>query len=556
MFTGIDAFSYIPLLVSVAIIIYVCFRVLRFSSHNSRSATILRLTAAFVFCIGLLFSSYFNSTFVLACVLLLSTLFIAIAYSIPQKESKVEDVIPEETFEEFVSDAEPITENTVEQVLPSINYDELLNVTRSFILEAANTFSNTDNGLDTLLELINNSIMTETKADGAALLLVDDFEDIISVKAFNGDFPPPYEIPADIPHKIIRVSTNFRFAQFSLSNNIFGEVATSGKAELITDSQNDSRIFKNTPEDFLRNGSYIFVPMVIKDVVIGVISIARKYGNPVFTEEEFNKAKILTDFASAAIRNVFAFQEVIEHSELIRESEIACKCQSTLSPKLMPSIPSLSLGCYNNNAEGVCGDYYDIIPARKDRISFILADVAGKGMNSLLVMIMIRAIMRLVVNTNQSAATILEWANRGISTDIGIDHFASLSLINYNIETKKVQFSSAGTTPVYYYSNSNNTLEKITSPSEPIGVEKITKYVDKDIDAHSGDIILTFTDGLVETLDEKGEQYSKNKLLNIVLENHQKSGREIAELVKSDVKKFCGSARLHDDQTLLVIKIQ
>lgn len=433
--------------------------------------------------------------------------------------------------------------------------DSLLDVSRDFLIHAAKAFSE-DSGLDKLLEYINASIIEETKADGGAILLLDDFDDIIAVKSFKGEFPPPYCIPADIPHKIVRVETNFRFAQFGLSDNIFGIVAKSGKAELITDPLNDSRMYQNEPEEFLRLGTYIFVPLKLKDTVIGVVSLARKFGSEPFTEAEFKAAKVLTSFASSAVNSVYAFHEIVEHSELTREAELACKLQKNLHPKLLPAIPSVTVGNYFNTAEGVCGDYYDVIPSRKDRISFVLADVAGKGMNSLMIMIMLRAILRLVVNTTQSAATILSWANRGISNESTIDHFASLALINYDSTIGKIQFATAGTTPVYIYSAETKEIKKVSSPSEPIGVEKTTQYVDNEADVKSGDIIVMYTDGLVETVNESGVPYTAGKLTQLIAQNSNLSGKEIANLVKSDIKKFSGSAHQHDDQTLLVIKIQ
>jgi len=430
----------------------------------------------------------------------------------------------------------------------------LLEVSRDFLIHGAESFSE-ESGLPRLLDFINTSIIREIKADGGAILLVDDFDDVITVKSFSGSFFPPYQLPSDIPHKIVRVETNFRFASFPLNENIFGEVARTGRPEFITEPLSDSRLYQNEPEDFLKLGSYIFIPLKIKGSVIGIAAFARKNDSTPFTEKDYKAALVLSSFAGAAIKSVFSFQEIVEHSELTREAEIACKIQTKMHPKLLPSIPSLSLGHYFNTAEGVCGDFYDVIPSRKDRISIVLADVAGKGMNSLLIMVMLRAILRLVVNTTQTAATILSWANRGISVESSIDHFASLALINYDSVAQKIQYSTAGTTPVYLYKASTKKVERLSAPSEPIGVEKTSVYVDNETDVNSGDIVITFTDGIVESINAGGNQYTTQRLTTIIEQNSSLSGKEIAAIVKEDIKKFIGSARQHDDQTLLVIKI-
>lgn len=430
----------------------------------------------------------------------------------------------------------------------------LLTAGRDYVFHAGQAFSE-EGGLARLLDFINTSLIRETKADGGAVLLIDDFDDVISVKSFSGDFPPPYKLPEDLPHKVVRVETSFRFAQFALNESIFGAIATSGKAELLTDPASDPRIYQNGPEDFLKCGSYIFVPMALNESVIGVVALARRYGSQVFTEKEFRNAQILTDYACASIQNVYSFQEIKEHSEMTREAEISGKIQQTLIPKQLPQIPGLSLGAFTNTSEGVCGDYYDVLPSRKERVSFLMSDVAGKGMNSLIIMIMIRAILRLIVNTTQSAATILSWANRGISVENNIDHFASLALINYDTTTNKIQFATAGSTPILYYNAQTDEISKISTSADPIGVEKMTEYTDNEMEVHSGDVIALYTDGIVEAVNGNGNQYTTDKLIDTIRSNNKLSSKEIASLVKADIKSFTGTTRQHDDQTLLIIKV-
>ena len=91
---------------------------------------------------------------------------------------------------------------------------------------------------------------------------------------------------------------------------------------------------------------------------------------------------------------------------------------------------------------------------------------------------------------------------------------------------------------------------------EPIGIEKTTSYKDIEFTAGQGDIIICYTDGLVEALNAQGQQYSLASLTNIIKANAKLPGKDIANLVKNDIKKFIGNETLRDDQTLLVLKIQ
>ena len=82
------------------------------------------------------------------------------------------------------------------------------------------------------------------------------------------------------------------------------------------------------------------------------------------------------------------------------------------------------------------------------------------------------------------------------------------------------------------------------------------RYKDIEFSVGKDDIIVAFTDGVNEALNTSGKQYSIDKIKSIIKENNKLSGNKIADVVKADLKKFIGSEMLHDDQTLLVIKVQ
>ena len=178
-------------------------------------------------------------------------------------------------------------------------------------------------------------------------------------------------------------------------------------------------------------------------------------------------------------------------------------------------------------------------------------------MNSLVVMIIVRAILRLLANTNQTAATILEWVNKAICSEKNsMDHFASVSLINYNSIDNTAQIASSGMNPVLLYSADTGSITKVSTSCEPIGVEKSTQFKNIDISLNAGDILVTCTDGLLECLNESGVQYSLENLSKVIKANCMLNGKDIAAKVKDNIKKFCGNTQQYDDQSLLVIKIQ
>lgn len=546
-----DSFAYLPLLVAAATALIVII-ILAADRERYRPAVLfLYIASALLVAAAAGYTILNPMLFPLAAALALSTLLMLLA-AVINRLARVRKSSENPNQPAVQEEAEP-----QEPAAPPATGDaaELMDASRSFILTASQILSR-DCDLSPLLDLVNDTLIRETGASGGAILLVDEFQEALAVRAFAGDFPPPYQLPEDLPHKVIRIETNFRFAQFPLAETIFGAVASSGQGELIAEPLSDSRIVQNGPEEFLRCGSYLLMPLKIQGMVIGVAALARRFGTPAFTQKDYDTADMLCTLASAAIKTVYSYQEAMERTSLLKESAIANRLQETLHPKSLPAVPGLSLGVFQQLAKGICGDYYDIIPSRKDRISFILGDVAGRGMTSLLIMVMLRSMLRLTVNTTQSAATILSWVNRGIAGETSMDHFASVALINYDSERRMVQIATGGTIPVILYRAATEKFKTISSTSEPLGVEKWSEYQDKELPVSPGDILIAYTDGLIEAPGGRGSQYSKSRLLKVVSKHIHRSAREIANCVKTDLIEFSEGSHQHDDQTLMVIKIK
>lgn len=546
----LNEFQYLPVLISAALTFLVLIFLIVIMARKTANVSFVFFLALVAVITGLVFAYIRKDPLFLYLMLLLASILM-LPYAILRACMK-KDEKGKKTSSKL--------KDTITQKRLNIVYDdqdvELLDVNKGFINTMAESFNNPQ-GLTPLLDSYGKKILELTHADGAISLVLDDFEDILNVKSVSGSFIPPYEIPENVPHKPQRVDMNMRYMQFPLKGNIFGAVLTDKIPVMINEPAKDSRIFQNKDEDFLKCGAYIFIPLFVNDRAVGVLGLSKKPENGDFTEAEFDCAKRLGEFEASAIMSTSIHNEIVERFTLAKEGEIACNIQKSIVPAKLPAIPGLSLGTIFNPAENICGDYYDVLVSRKDRISFVMADVTGKSLNSMNVMLQLRAMLRLIINTTQTAGTILSWANRGIASENNtIDHFASVALMIYDSINNKVQYASGGTNPIFLYTKESDVVKEISKIQEPVGVEKTTEYADNEISVNSGDIIITCTDGLIEALNGDGHQYGKTNLEKVVKAYHSLDGKEIANKIKTDVKKFCGSAAQHDDQSLLVIKIK
>jgi sigma-B regulation protein RsbU (phosphoserine phosphatase) len=410
--------------------------------------------------------------------------------------------------------------------------------------------------VDDVLCSMNDVIMGETGATGGSIYLVDEFDDIIVAKAYAGVFPPPFPLPENLPRKANRVEAYMKHAQFRLGETVLGEVAKTGKNIFVPDVEADVRFPSNGDEDFLWLSSFMAVPLMVEDKIIGVAAMAKSRPGEHFSEADFDRCKLLGNFGTLFVSNFFSFLAANEKSGIERSAGIAAEIQRTIIPKTLPQFPTLGVGAFTAPARGVSGDYYDVIQSREDRLVGIIGDVAGKGVSAALVMVMIRSILHLVTNTDKDIATVLDWVNRGITGKVDLDHYATLGLVAINIPTGELEYSNASHPPLLVFRRATGTMETVEIKSVPIGIERKNAYQRKTLRLNDGDMAVLYTDGIVEAMNSHGKQFGRKGLGQVIMQHRDLAPREIAARIQAELVSFVGNARQHDDQTVLIFKMK
>ncbi len=137
-----------------------------------------------------------------------------------------------------------------------------------------------------------------------------------------------------------------------------------------------------------------------------------------------------------------------------------------------------------------------------------------------------------------------------------MDHYATLSFLSYSPADHSVEYASAGHQPLLIWREAGKKIEVVRQNTDPIGVERGSKYPELKLTVQKGDIIIFFTDGLIEALNQEGRQYGVESLSRVIAQSSSLTAKEIATEVKHNIQAFVGSAGLHDDQTLVVMKIK
>ncbi len=409
--------------------------------------------------------------------------------------------------------------------------------------------------LPKVMDIIITSAVKNIGADAGVIMMVDEFEDVIKTKAIYGVYPPHWKVPEILTAKASSIKRSIWETPVRIGETILGEAVKTGEAIYLKDATEDERMKYNREDNILFVSSIIVIPLIVSGRVLGVISAVKRVKNQYFSEADFEHLRTFAEYASITIDSIYTYMEILEKREMEREVGIAAEIQQRLIPEKIPEYPECSIAAFNISAKGVSGDYYDVIPLGESKVGLFICDVAGKGVPAALVMVMIRTVLHLIISPDRDAATILTWINRGITGSISIDHFATLAYLSFDRNASEVVYSNAAHHPLLVYKRKLNKLMEIDTPGLPIGIEKNTKYAQKRFGVEKGDIIVLYTDGIIEAMNEAGEQYSIGSLKRVIMDNVSLPADELVDRIKSDLEGFVGKARQHDDETIVVMKV-
>ncbi|HRY54119.1 MAG TPA: SpoIIE family protein phosphatase [Spirochaetia bacterium] len=455
-------------------------------------------------------------------------------------------------YASILSVAFAFVDSSMDQLVGAVeHYEESIDSLYDLLL-AAGAATKPDFSLQDVLDNMARVLVERTGAEGAIVLLADEFEEAVAVRALHGSYPPPFKLPESLPRERERVAAFVRRSRWKLGEGIFGEAARAGKDIFVP--RGGEGLPDNGDEAWLRSGALVVSPLAVNGRVIGLVSLAKAAPGS-FSERDFERCKLLASFASIAVADSFTFLEAAERGDIEREAAIAWDVQAALRPRRFPELPGLELAVFSQPARGVCSDYYDAIQTGPARALVAVGDVAGKGVAASLVMAMIRAVLHLVAPSGKDAPTILEWVNRALAGKLELDHFATMGIVAVDASSGGIELANAGHQPLIWYRASAEAIATVESKSVPLGVERGSSFPAKRFSPGPGDVLVMYTDGVVEAMSAQGKQYGRRNLGDAVQRSHALGAEGIASEIRDDLASFVGRSRQHDDQTVLVMKV-
>jgi serine phosphatase RsbU (regulator of sigma subunit) len=243
-----------------------------------------------------------------------------------------------------------------------------------------------------------------------------------------------------------------------------------------------------------------------------------------------------------------------EKERLVREIEIAQEIQRSFLPDSYPKMAGIDIAAMTLPARMVGGDFYDFIPIDKNTWGLAIADVSGKGIPSALFMALSRALMRASATVTTSPDKAINHANNLICQDSKANMFVTLFYAVLDAETKTFKYANAGHNPPLLVSAASNDIVLLKAQTMPLGITQDIEATTEELTLKPGDLVILYTDGVTEAINDKREQFDVDRLGEIVKDNRHLSADQLMHRIEDDLKKFVGKQPQFDDITIMIIK--
>jgi sigma-B regulation protein RsbU (phosphoserine phosphatase) len=227
----------------------------------------------------------------------------------------------------------------------------------------------------------------------------------------------------------------------------------------------------------------------------------------------------------------------------------------------MPNLPGLVLDARYAAAQRVGGDLYDFFPLSPTRLALAVADVAGKGIAGSLLMAICRTNLRLIAPRHSSPVETLKELNRVLAADIHPGLYITVLYAIIDVATSQVAIARAGhELPLFVRRDSlagGVRADYVASEGMALGLvpgEIFDESIEERIEPFlPGDVMVLYTDGITETANEDGKEFSGARLADCVRAQHGRTPREINDAILESAQRFAGEAPQRDDLTLFTV---
>jgi sigma-B regulation protein RsbU (phosphoserine phosphatase) len=326
------------------------------------------------------------------------------------------------------------------------------------------------------------------------------------------------------------------------------------------------KISQNKVYTTIQKGEYksIFaLPILVKNEQVGTLVLLQEVADA-FNREMVNIITTFVNQASISLENSRLINEALENERYKEQLKIAKNVQKSLLPEQLHTNKNIDISAYSMAADEVGGDYYDMVSSNDTNYKLIIGDVSGKGTSAAFNMAQMKGIFHSLAKQELIPQEFIIKANDALSSCLEKSSFITASYFDINTENREIRFVRAGHCATLYHHSESGRTEFLQTKGMGLGIVRNSDYV-KYVHCNAltykpGDILLLYTDGIIEAMDIEGNQYGEEGLQRALQNQLDHSLKDISpETIKNgiieDLYAFMNGSKLDDDYTLVIVKM-
>ncbi len=329
---------------------------------------------------------------------------------------------------------------------------------------------------------------------------------------------------------------------------IIGHVIDSKSSLIVPDVHLDERYIKARRQ----TQSEIAVPILRDERSIGAVNLESDQLNA-YNESDLEVLQFFADAASIALEKALLHRQLLEKELLDKQLQIAREMQMHLLPIKDPSIPGYDIAGICIPAGKIGGDYYDYLKLSDGNLGIVVADVSGHGIDSALAMTAFRGLLRTQTQGKFDPASIARMINNQIPDFTGDSHFITMVLGILDPQNDEVIFVSCGH-PSPRLLHTDGSSESLQSNGPAFGIYSKVDYVNETKNLSHGDILVMYTDGVVDIENPDGEPFGIERLKKLVTKYTELTVKEMIQKIIRETQAHSGYLTYQDDFTLVIVK--
>ena len=261
---------------------------------------------------------------------------------------------------------------------------------------------------------------------------------------------------------------------------------------------------------------------------------------------------------SAALLNARLLRKTIQNERYQEQLKIAKLVQKRLLPDELAHHASFDIVGLSKPTEEVGGDYYDGVQLTDDKYGIFIADVSGKGTSAAFNMAQMKGVFHSLTQLNLSPTDFIIKANEALGKCLEKSSFITAAYHVIDVTSRTIEFVRAGHCRALQYTSKDQKAQFLEGKGLGLGILRNKTYDNyvhaQTIDYCSGDILVLYTDGIIEATNDFGVAFGEEGLRNSLINYVGMSPKEIMKGIMDELYEFTSHKMVEDDYSAVVIK--